>query len=179
MITLLDDGASGGRRHLAFALVIGAALVAASCGDSNLPTTPTTFGAAGSSSSSSSNVTINALSDNIVAQPVARAFCPTVSPFTVPFVVVVNSNGATGVVVNNFSMQFTDLAGTHQPSVTVPAPVPIQEFGTELTRARDMQFALSMGIGCGVGRSGVIVVSFDATDSRGHRSSGQTRISVQ
>lgn len=178
MTTLLDRGASSSRRHIALALFICAALVAASCSDSNLPTTPTTFGVAGSSSSSS-NVSISALSDNIVAQPVARPFCPTVAPFNVPFVIVLNTNGATGVVVSNFSMQFTDLAGTHLPSITIPAPVPIQEFGTELTNARDLRFPLSMGIGCGVGRSGVIVVSFDATDRGGNKSTGQTRITVR
>ena len=70
MITLLDHGASGSRRHLTLALSLTAALFAASCSDSNLPTTPTTFGTAGSSSSSPTNVSINALSDNIVAQPV-------------------------------------------------------------------------------------------------------------
>jgi hypothetical protein len=176
MTTLLDDGASSRRRHIALALLFGAALIAASCGDSSLPTTPTTFGVAGSSSSSS-NVSISALSDRIIAQPVARPFCPTVSPFIVPFTVVVN--GATGVVVTSLNMQFTDLAGTHQPSVTVPMPVPIQEFGTELTNARDLRFPLSLGIGCGVGRSGVILVSFDATDQRGKKSSGQTKITVQ
>jgi hypothetical protein len=178
MTTLLDDGASSRRRHRALALLFGAALIAASCGDSNLPTTPTTFGIAGSSSSSS-NVSISALSDNIVAQPVPRAFCPTVSPFVVPFTVIVNTNGATGVVVTSLNMQFTDLAGTHQPSVTVPMPVPIQEFGTELTNARDLRFPLSLGIGCGVGRSGVILVSFDAADRRGQKTSGQTKITVQ
>ena len=178
MTTLLDRGASSSRRHLALALLVGAALIAVSCGDSNLPTTPTTFGVAGSSSSSS-NVSISALSDNIVAQPVARPFCPTVTPFIVPFTVVVSTNGTTGVVVTSINMQFTDIAGTHQPSVTVPMPVPIQEFGTELTNARDLRFPLSLGIGCGVGRSGVIVVSFDATDRRGKKSSGQTRITVQ
>ena len=61
MTTLLDDGASSRCRHIARALLFGAALIAASCGDSNLPTTPTTFGVAGSSSSSS-NVSISALS---------------------------------------------------------------------------------------------------------------------
>jgi hypothetical protein len=178
MTTLLDHGASNRRRHIARALLLGAALIAASCGDSNLPTTPTTFGVAGSSSSSS-NVSISTLSDNLVALPVAAPFCPTVSPFIVPFTVVVNTNGTTGVVVTSLNMQFTDLAGTHQPSVTVPMPVPIQEFGTELTNARDLRFPLSLGIGCGVGRRGVIIVSFDAHDRGGKKSSGQTRITVQ
>jgi len=177
MTTLLDHGASNRRRHIALALLVSAALTAASCGDSNLPTTPTTFGVAGSSSSS--NVSISALSDNIVARPVATPFCPTVSPFIVPFTVVVNPNGTAGLVITSLNMQFTDLAGTHQPSVSVPMPIPTQEFGTELTNARDLRFPLSLGIGCGVGRSGVIVVSFDGTDQRGKKSSGQTRITVQ
>ena len=178
MSTLLDRGASSSRRHIALALLVGAALIAASCGDSNLPTTPTTFGIAGSSSSPS-NVSISSLSDNIVAQPVARPFCPTVTPFIVPFTVVVSTGGTTGVVVTSINMQFTDIAGTHQPSVTVPMPVPIQEFGTELRNARDLRFPLSLGIGCGVGRNGVIVVGFDATDQSGKKSSGHTKITVQ
>ncbi len=178
MISLLDLGAYRSRRHLTCALLIGAALITVSCGDSNSPTTPTTFGPAGSTASSST-ATISTLSDNIVAQPVPQPFCPTVSPFTVPFVVVVSSNGSAGFVVNNFTMNFTDIAGTHLPSVTVPAPVPIQEFGTELTNARDLRFPLSLGIGCGVGRSGVLVVSFDGTDQRGKKSSGNVKINVQ
>ena len=179
MITLLDRGACSSRRHLAHALLIGAALIAASCGDSKLPTTPTTFGAAGSSPSSSANVSINALSDNIVAQPVAGGFCPTIAPFVVPFVVVVNTTGVDGFNVTQLRMQFTDIAGTHMPTVTLPAPVPVQEFGTELTQARDLRFPLSLGIGCGVGRSGVLVVGFDGTDRSGRKRSGQTKITVQ
>jgi hypothetical protein len=178
MITLLDHGAHRSRRHLALAVVASAAFAAGSCSDSKLPTTPSTFGVAGSSAPSS-NVSINALSDNIVAQPVARPFCPTVAPFFVPFTVVINPNGVAGVVVTSLQMQFTDIAGTHMPSVTIPAPVPTQEFGTELTNARELRFPLSLGIGCGVGRSGVITVGFDATDRRGKKSSGQTKITVQ
>jgi hypothetical protein len=119
------------------------------------------------------------LSDNIVAQPVAGAFCPTVAPFVVPFVVVVNTNGVDGFNVTQLQMQFTDIAGTHMPTVTMPAPVPVQEFGTELTQARDLRFPLSLGIGCGVGRSGVLVVGFDGTDQSGRKSSGKTKITVQ
>src|SRR5215831_7597021 len=109
MLSLLDLGAYRSRRHIACAFLIGAAVVTTSCGGSSSPTTPTTFGLAGSSSSSST-ATISALSDNIVAQPVAQPFCPTVSPFTVPFVVVVNTNGVPGFVVTNIQMQFTDIA---------------------------------------------------------------------
>jgi hypothetical protein len=177
MISLLDFGAYGSRRHLACALLVGAAFITASCSDSSTPTTPTTFGLAGSSASPSA--TISALSDNIVAQPVAQPICPTVSPFTIPFVVVVTSDGSAGFVVNNFTMNFTDIAGTHLPSVTVPAPVPTQEFGTELTNARDLRFPLSLGVGCGVGRSGVLVVGFDGTDQRGKKSSGEVKINVR
>jgi hypothetical protein len=174
MITLLDHGARSSRRHITLALLFSAAVVTASCSDSHLPTTPTTFGVAGSSSSS---VSINALRDNIVAQPVTNAFCPVVAPFAVPFVVVVN--GGSDLVVTQFRMQFTDIAGTHMPSVTVPAPVPTQEFGTELANARDQRFPLNLGIGCGVGRAGIIVVGFDAHDRSGHQTSGQTKITVQ
>ena len=175
MTTLLDHGAHSSRRHLSGAILIAAALVASSCSDSKLPTTPTTFGVAGTSSSAS----ISALSDNIVAQPVGNFFCPTVAPFTAPFVVVVHSNGISGLVVTRLQMQFTDSAGMHMPTVTLPAPVPIQEFGSELTAARELRFPLTLGVGCGVGRAGVIVVGFDAHDRSGHKTSGQTKIMVR
>ena len=175
MTTLLDHGAHNSRRHLSGAILIAAALVASSCSDSKLPTTPTTFGPAGTSSSAS----ISALSDNIVAQPVGNFFCPTVAPFTAPFVVVVSANGMPGLVVTQLQMQFTDLAGTHMPTVTLPAPVPTQEFGSELTAARELRFPLALGVGCGVGRAGTIVVGFDAHDRSGHKTSGQTKITVR
>jgi hypothetical protein len=175
MTTLLDHGAYSSRRHLSGAILIAAALVASSCSDSKLPTNPSTFGMAGTSSSAS----MSALSDNIVAQPVSNPFCPTVAPFAVPFVIVVQPNGVPGLVVTQFQMQFTDLAGTHMPTVTVPAPVPTQEFGSELTAARELRFPLTLGVGCGVGRSGVLVVGFDAHDRSGHKTSGQTKITVR
>ncbi len=174
MLTLLDHGAYRSRCHLTCALLIAGALVSVSCSDSSTPTNPTTFGMAGTSSTS--NASISALSDNIVAQPVSNAFCPTVAPFSVPFVVVVN--GAPDLVVTRFQLQFTDSVGMHMPTVTVPAPVPIQEFGTELTNARDLRFPLTLGVGCGVGRSGVLVVGFDGTDHSGHKSTGQVKITV-
>ena len=175
MTTLLDHGAYSSRRQLRGALLIAAALVAASCSDAKVPTTPTTFGIAGTSSSAS----ISALSDNIVAQPVGNFFCPTVAPFTAPFVILVHSNGLPGLVVTQLRMQFTDSAGMHMPSVTLPAPVSTQEFGSELTAARELRFPLALGVGCGAGRTGVIEVGFDAHDRSGHRSSGQTKITVR
>jgi hypothetical protein len=160
-------------RFVACVLLIGAALAAASCDDSKLLTSPATF--------ASSAVSFDALSTTVVAQPVHNPFCPSVAPFTVPFVVVVRPNGALDLVVTQIRMQFIDSRGVRMPQVTLPAPVPTTQIGSALADARgDLRFALSMGIGCGVGRTGTIEVDLDTRDRRGQQhDSGHLTIDVR
>jgi len=171
---LLDRGAHGFSRHIACVLLLGASVAAASCDDNKLPTEPITFGL------SSSAVTFGAQSTTVIAQPVANPLCPRVTPFTVPFVVVVNDNGTTGVVVTGFRVQFTDSAGITAPQITLPAPVPTTQIGTALENARgDKFFSLSTGVGCGVGHTGSIVVVVDTQDDHGHKGSGRVDLNVR
>jgi hypothetical protein len=66
------------------------------------------------------------------------------------------------------------------PTVTLPAPVPTTEIGSALADSRgDLRFPLSMGIGCGVGRSGTISVEFNTRDGRGRLGSGHLSVSVR
>jgi hypothetical protein len=66
------------------------------------------------------------------------------------------------------------------PTITLPAPVPTSQFGSALEASRgDLRFPLSMGIGCGVGRSGTISVHFNTRDGRGRHGSGHLSVSVR
>lgn len=176
MPSLLDRGAHSLCRHLACVLLLGAAVASASC-EKKYPTEPITFGF---DPLGLTAVTFGAQSTTVIAQPVSNPLCPRVSPFTVPFVVVVNPNGTTGVVVTGFRMQFTDSAGITAPQITLPAPVPTTQIGSALETARaDRFFSLSTGVGCGIGHTGSIVVIVDTEDDRGHKGSGRVDINVR
>jgi hypothetical protein len=77
-------------------------------------------------------------------------------------------------------MQFTDSARVTMPPVTLTAPVPITQFGTALADTlADQRFSLNLGIGCGVGRSGTIVIHVDTRDAHGRTGSGQVSVIVR
>jgi len=175
MPTLLDRGAHHLSRRLACALLLGAAVTSASC-EKKYPTDPITFGY---NPLGLTAVTFSAQSSTVFAQPVSNARCPQVAPFNVPFVVVMNPNGATGVVVTGFQVQFTDSSGNTAQQITLPAPIPVTPFGSALAEARgDKFFSLSTGVGCGVGQIGSIVVVVDTADDQGHKGSSRVQFNV-
>jgi hypothetical protein len=176
MPTLLDRGAHGLSRRLAYALLVAAAVASASC-EKKYPTEPITFGY---NPLGLTAVSFSAQSSTVFAQPVSNARCPQVAPFNVPFVVVMNPNGTSGVVVTGFQVRFTDTAGNTAPQITLPAPIPVTPFGSALADARgDKFFSLTTGIGCGVGQAGTIVVVVDTADDQGHKGSGRVQFNVR
>jgi hypothetical protein len=179
MPTLLDRGAHGLClcRHIACVLLLGAAVASASCDEKKYPTEPITFGFEPLGLTA---VRFSAQSSTVIAQPVSHPRCPQVAPFNVPFVVVMDPNGATGVAVTGFRVQFTDSAGNSTPQTLLPAPVPVTPFGSALADARaDKFFSLSTGVGCGVGQTGIIVVVVDTQDDNGHKASGRVEFNVR
>jgi hypothetical protein len=176
MPTLLDRGTLGVCRHIACVLLLGAAVASASC-EKKYPTDPISFGL---DPLGLTAVTFGVQSSTVFAQPVSNPRCPQVAPFNVPFVVVVNPNGTTGVAVTGFSVQFTDTLRNAAPQVTLPAPVPVIPFGSALSDARaDRFFSLSTGVGCGVGHTGTIVVVVDTQDDDGHKGTGKVQFNVR
>ena len=158
---------------------LGALTLATACSDNaTSPTSP-------SSPSSQANVeapraSFGLASDIVVAQPVSYWQCPFTPPYAVPFVVFVDRNGDSALVVTQFQLRFTDTGGMSMPMVTLPAPVPTTQFGSALSESRgDLRFPLSLGIGCGVGRAGTISVHFNTRDGRGHAGSGHLNVSVR
>jgi len=150
------------------------ALAATSCSDVSINSTgPTKV-------ESSSTVSVNALSNSVIAEVVNHPVCPSVAPFNVPFGIVVRGTGVAGLVVTRIQMQFTDSAGAQMPPVTLAAPLPITQFGTALAASRDDQrFSLSMGVGCGVERRGTIMVEVETRDAQGRRGTGHVSVSVR
>ena len=76
-------------------------------------------------------------------------------------------------------MQFTDSFGVGMPQVTLPAPLPLAQFGTALDQARSQTFALGLGIGCGTSRHGRVRIVVEAADDRGRQMSDQISVDVR
>jgi hypothetical protein len=163
-------------RHLASALLFGAALVMASCSnDSSLATAPTGTATV----STQSGVSVSALSNTVFAQPRSNAFCPAIDPFFASMVIVVQPNGAPGFFVSQLQLQFTDTFGRAMPQVTLPAPVPTTQFGSALDAARSsLAFPVTLGFGCGGGRSGTVLVIVSTRDALGHIGTGRMQVTV-
>jgi hypothetical protein len=158
-------------------LLLVAAFLAASCSNTDARhdlTQPTSFGGALSS------VSVSASPPMAVAQPVSNPFCPSVAPFTLPLVVVVQPNDALDVVVTTIRLQFFDITGNAMPRVTLPAPVPTTQFGIDLANARSAQtFPVDVGIGCETGHTGNVRIAVETRDGQGRTGSAQTTVSVR
>jgi hypothetical protein len=155
-------------------MLLVAILFIASCDDNarSVMAQPTTFNTVPS-------VSLSGTAAMAFAQPVNNFLCPSISPFNVPIVVVVQPTGVVTVVVTEIRLQFVDTFGSRLPQVTLPAPLPTAQFGTALADARAAQsFPLTMGIGCGTGHTGSLSIFVDTRDPLGHRGSSQTTVMV-
>ena len=177
MTNHIRSGVLRGSRLCAIGVLAVMALTTTGCSDTytTAPSSPTSF-----STSAPANVSFSTLATTVSAVPVFNPHCPATAPFRVPIAVVVSPNGATNLVVTQIQMQFTDTSGIQMPAVTLPAPLPITQFGDALEASRDaFQVPVSLGIGCGAGRSGTVVIVVDARDGHGRRHSGRMSVNVR
>ena len=160
-------------------ILVVAAFLGASCGGTDAAlnlTQPTPS----TQASSPLSVAVSTTSPFAVAQQVNSPFCPSVAPFNVPFVVVVQPSGEGTVIVTRIRAQFFDSSGTGIPQVTLPAPVPTTQFGTALDNARSPQtFPVTLGIGCVPGRTGDVRIVVETRDSQGRIGMGRATIGVR
>ena len=157
-------------------LLVVVAFLGASCSGTDAVVNPTQP----SPTTSSSFVAVSTTSPIAVAQRIKNPFCPSVSPFSVPLVVVVQPPGGVSVVVTSIRVQFVDTSGAAAPQVTLPAPVPITQFGSALEQARSGQaFPLTVGIGCGTGNTGHVRILVETRDSQGRTGMGQATVGVR
>ena len=160
-------------------LLVVAAFVGASCGGTDGTLNPTQPTQPTPVTSPLSSVAVSTTSSLAVAQRVNNPFCPSVAPFNVPLVIVVQPNGAVGVIVTAIRLQFFDTSGARAPEVTLPAPVPTTQFGTALENARSgLAFRVRLGIGCVTGSTGNVQILVETRDAQGRTGVSRASVSV-
>jgi hypothetical protein len=121
---------------------------------------------------------MNLTAASLTARLSGRTPCPYFHPFLASTNLVVRADG--GFRLTEIAMSFRDQFGNTGPQVTLPAPVPIQQFGSELASARrTFTFPLDLAYGCGTGRSGTIILIVSGQDGRGVRNSTELRATVR
>lgn len=163
------------RRSTVLPLFAGGLLLAASCSNMDARVgvpAPTPVGADAAPNFSASESVVS-------TQAIRDPFCPSVGTFGVPIGLVIQA-GDVGLFVTEIRMRFTDTFGGRMPDVTLPAPVMTTQFGSALVAARSARtFPLFLGIGCGIGRTGTVVIFVDTRDDRGRTRSGQVTVVVR
>jgi hypothetical protein len=164
-------------QHRLSLLVVAAFLVASCSGtDARQNLTQPTV----SKGVSSSAISVSTTSPMAHVQRVTNPFCPSVAPFNVPLVIVVQPVGTITVDVTAIRLRFFDTSGLAMPQVTLPAPVPTTQFGSALNQARSgFTFPVTLGIGCGTGQEGTVQIVVETRDALGRTGSGNTTVAVR
>jgi hypothetical protein len=158
-------------------LLLAAAFFAASCGKG--ASVPTSF-TQPTGISTESSVLVSATSPVPAGLLVSNPLCPSVPPFNVPLLIVVQPNGPVAVVVTQIRLAFDDTSGIRMPQVKLPAPKRKTEIGTALAASRSAQdFAVTLGLGCGTGLTGNVAIFVDTLDANGRSGMGQATFSVR
>jgi hypothetical protein len=162
-------------KHL-FALTLLLAWISSAACDRTMDSNIT--GPSSEAAALSSQPSMNLTATSLTARPSGRTPCPLFQPFLASTSLVVRADG--GFALTEIAMGFRDRLGNTGPQVTLPAPVPIQQFGSELASARrTFTFPLDFAFGCGTGRSGTIVILVSGQDGRGNRIASELRAAVQ
>jgi hypothetical protein len=160
-------------RLVSVVLALGVVLLTISCSDTDARLSTT-----GPSAVDSMSLEVKPTSTTAFAQPVSNARCPGVAPFNVAFGLSVRTTGWSSVIVTGIRAQFTDTSGVQSPQVTLPAPGPTPIFGNPNPSGSEHTFPLILGIGCGTGSRGTLIVIVDTSDGRGRRGAHQVAIAV-
>jgi len=146
-----------------FTLVLATFLVSA-CDDAKNVAAPTTFHASGVSSAAVAGVSANVTAGVPVIAPNADLAC---AAFTIPLSLTVTS-GTSALAITDISARFTDTRGVPMPQVTLPAPLPTVQFGSELMEAKSIRtIPLMLPIGCVASPAGTVVVFVSTRDEHG------------
>jgi hypothetical protein len=155
-------------------LLLFVVLFTTSCSDTDAPRVTT-----GPSSVGEASLEVQPTSATAFAQPVGHSFCPSVAPFNVSFGLSVRTTGGSSAIITGIRAQFTDTSGVRAPQVTLPAPGPTPVFGNAMPAGSVQTLPLFLGIGCGTGNRGTLIVIVDTSDSRGRRGAQQVTIVVR
>jgi hypothetical protein len=142
-------------------ILVVALIILAACETSNSPTVPTML-----ESNASASASVSATS-SVQAQQTALFYCPVVTPFSATIGVAVVA-GNVSLVVNSITAQFTDVNHTQLPTITLPAPIPISQFGSNLVAARSgVTIPVTVNFGCGTARTGTVTMAVNLSDGNG------------
>jgi len=140
-------------------LLLAATLIATGCESSHTSTAPTAF-------QTKSGPSVSAAA-SVPAQQTSFSFCPEVTPFASTIGVVVVA-GNVNVVVTSITTQFTDSNHVQLPMITLPAPIPIAQFGSDLVQARSgVTFPVTVNFGCGTTSTGTVALTVHLQDANG------------
>jgi hypothetical protein len=170
------------QRHAQAVVLVAAAFFASSCSDTDARSAMTQPSFVGGSS-----VVVTAASSTAFAQPANNPFCPSIAPFNVVFGIVVRANGSSNVIIDGVQLRFTDSSGLQAPQITLPmppltiaAPNPTTQFASAMVPAGSATTVpLTLGIGCGTGSQGTIVIIVDTSDDHGRRASQRVNVTVR
>lgn len=161
-------------------VLVAVALLTASCSDTDarqFATQPSQLRTA--------SLIVSPTSTTTVALPVSNAFCPKVAPFNVTLGVIVRAVGSSPVIITGVRFLFTDTSGRQAPQVTLPmppvtlpAPGPTIPIGSATDVGSTRTFSAILGIGCGTGTQGSVVVVVDTLDSEGRPAAEQVKVLV-
>ena len=139
---------------------------------------PAPFGGPGGAAFGSSTLGVHASAVRV--RSVGQFACPTLPPFLGAFDLIVQAPGDLSVSLRSVRMTFIDSTGLTAPSVTLPAPVLTQQFGTTLVQARsDRAFSLTFPFGCVTRRAGTLVVFVVISDEDGREKTAEVRAAVR
>ena len=152
-------------------LILVATLLAAGCDSSHTSTAPTSF-------EKTSGPSVTAAASVPAQQTTMFGFCPVVTPFAATIGVVVA--GDVNVIVTSITTQFTDLNHVQLPMITLPAPIPTAQFGSDLVQARSaVTIPVNVNFGCGTTSTGTVAMSVHLTDANGVSSVRDLTVAVR
>ena len=152
-------------------LILAGVLILTGCSTSQTVTAPTAL-----EGKAAGSVTAEPF---VVAEQTGLASnCPVVQPFTATVNVFVFS-GSAGLIVTSIDARFVDQFGIQLPPVTLPAPVPITQFGSALAQSKSQTFPVSMRFGCTTAPHGTVFLNVGTSDARGRQTFTHLSVDVR
>lgn len=153
----------------AFSTFLLWAFLATACDDARSTVAgPTSFDTAG--------VSADVTAGTPVADTGGESGCPA---FAIPLDLRVRTGGL-DVALTDVTMRFVSSSGVAMPNVTLPAPVPTTQVGSDLIAARSVRtIPLFIPIGCTDHPAGTVIVVIGTRDGRGHRRTVEVQTNVR
>lgn len=162
-------------------LVLSIATVPACRGTTGVEPSPAQAAGAGSVTIDATAAEVRAVTGSATGQQaLVRPSLDCGDPYVAPVGLLVRSTRHVNVHVREVRTRvFTNPSQVSMPPVTFPAPLLIQEFGTNLVQARSERiFPFRVMVGCQF-KGGTVEMDVDADDDQGRRHTGRVTVAVR